>query len=70
VKPETSATRDHKSSMLQDITRGKRTEIDHINGAIVKLGAQYGIETPYNSAIVSIVRARETLGKNKVKYGY
>jgi 2-dehydropantoate 2-reductase len=56
-------TRDHKSSMLQDIMRHKRTEIDHINGAVVKLGAQYGIETPYNSAIVIMVKARETLGK-------
>ncbi len=55
-------TRDHKSSMLQDILRGKRTEIDHINGAIIKLGAEYGIETPFNSAVVSMVKAKESLG--------
>lgn len=60
-------TRDHISSMLQDITRGKRTEIDNINGAIVMIGARYGIETPYNSAMVKMIRARETLG---VKNGY
>jgi 2-dehydropantoate 2-reductase len=55
-------TREHRSSMLQDILRGKRTEIDHINGAVVKLGTELGIETPYNSAIVRIVKAREGLG--------
>ena len=54
-------TREHRSSMLQDIMRGKRTEIDHINGAVVKLGAEQGIETPYNCAIVRIVKAREGL---------
>ena len=55
-------TRDHKSSMLQDILRGKKTEIDYINGAIIRLGAEYGIETPYNSAIVRMVKAKESLG--------
>ena len=48
--------------MLQDILRGKRTEIDYINGAIIGLGAEYGIETPFNSAVVSMVKAKESLG--------
>ena len=60
-------TRDHKSSMLQDILRGKKTEIDYMNGAIVGIGTKYGIETPYNSAVISIVKAKESLGG---KYGY
>ena len=55
-------TRDHRSSMLQDILRGKKTEIDFINGAIVRMGAEYGIGTPYNSAVVSMVKAKESLG--------
>jgi 2-dehydropantoate 2-reductase len=54
-------TRNHRSSMLQDIQRGKKTEIDYINGAIIRLGAEYGIETPYNSAVVSLVKAKESL---------
>jgi len=37
-------TRDHKSSMLQDILHGKKTEIDYINGAIVRLGSEYGLK--------------------------
>jgi 2-dehydropantoate 2-reductase len=48
--------------MLQDILRGKKTEIDYINGAVVRLGAEHGIETPYNSAVVSMVKAKESLG--------
>jgi len=55
-------TRDHRSSMLQDIIRGKRTEIDYINGKVVELGARHGIETPYNSAVVMMVKAKEVLG--------
>jgi 2-dehydropantoate 2-reductase len=54
-------TRDHKSSMLQDIMRGKKTEIDYINGTIVRIGAEHGIETPYNNAVVSMVKAKESL---------
>ena len=59
-------TREHRSSMLQDILRGKRTEIDFINGAVVRLGEEYGIETPNNTALVRIVKAKEGLkaGKN------
>lgn len=55
-------TRDHRSSMLQDILRGKKTEIEFINGAVVRMGAEYGIGTPYNSAVVSMVKAKESLG--------
>jgi 2-dehydropantoate 2-reductase len=55
-------TREHKSSMLQDILRGKKTEIDYINGAVIRLGAKHGIETPYNSAVFRMVKAKESLG--------
>jgi len=55
-------TREHRSSMLQDIVRGKRTEIDYINGKVVELGREYRIPTPYNNAVVKIVRAKEVIG--------
>jgi len=54
-------TREHRSSMLQDILRGKPTEIDHINGAVVRLGRDHGVATPYNSAVVRMVKAKEGL---------
>lgn len=52
-------TAGHRSSMLQDLERGKRTEIDYLNGAIVGLGKRKGIKTPVNETIVRIVKALE-----------
>lgn len=51
------ATANNKSSMLQDIEKGKRTEIDYINGAIVKLGKKLKIKTPVNKTLTAIVKA-------------
>ncbi len=52
-------TRENKSSMLQDIIKGKRTEIDYINGAIVRLGRELNVKTPFNELIYYLVKARE-----------
>jgi 2-dehydropantoate 2-reductase len=48
-----------KGSMLQDIERRRRTEIDVINGAIVEAGARLGIATPYNRAMLCLIKALE-----------
>ena len=45
--------------MVQDIAARRRTEIDHLNGAIVKLGREVGIATPLHQAIVALIKARE-----------
>lgn len=50
-------TSSHRSSMLQDIERGKRTEIDYLNGAIASLGKTVGIKTPVNETITGIIKA-------------
>ena len=50
----------HRSSMLQDVEAGRRTEIDYLNGAVARIGKLRGIATPFNEAITSLVRARET----------
>jgi len=47
------------SSMLQDIRNGKKTEIDYINGAVVKLGQKHKIPTPVNKEIVEKIHAIE-----------
>jgi 2-dehydropantoate 2-reductase len=44
-------------SMLQDIRRGRRTEIDFINGYVVKTARQFGLDAPFNAAIVETVHA-------------
>lgn len=53
------ATAANKSSMLQDILNGKRTEIDMINGAIVREGKMVNIETPVNVVLTNLIRFME-----------
>jgi 2-dehydropantoate 2-reductase len=48
------------SSMLQDLLRKKRTEIDYINGAICVQGDRLGIPTPINKALTLLIKAIET----------
>ncbi len=50
---------DFKASILQDVERGVRTEIDFINGAVVRLGRQYGVPTPVNEALVAGIKGIE-----------
>jgi 2-dehydropantoate 2-reductase len=48
------------SSTAQDLTRGRRSEIDHLNGYIVRMGKSLGIDTPANQALYSIVKLLES----------
>ncbi len=52
-------TAQHKSSMLQDLTAGKRTEIDAINGEVLKLAHKYKVAVPYNQAIYELIKFME-----------
>ena len=54
-----------KSSMLQDLERGRKTEIDFLNGYIVKKGREVGVPTPVNEAVVEMVKEVEA-GKRKL----
>ncbi|MCD6386471.1 2-dehydropantoate 2-reductase [Candidatus Sumerlaeota bacterium] len=53
------ATAAHHPSMLQDIRRGKRTEIDALNGAIVRLGRRFNVETPVNATLTYLIKSLE-----------
>jgi 2-dehydropantoate 2-reductase len=53
------ATAGHRASMLQDLKRGRRTEIDYMNGAVARLGAEHGIATPVNAALTQLVKFLE-----------
>jgi 2-dehydropantoate 2-reductase len=59
TKMVASLTAENRSSMLQDIERGRKTEIDSINGKIVMIGQKHGIETPINSTLVSLIKGIE-----------
>ncbi|MBN2555286.1 MAG: 2-dehydropantoate 2-reductase [Anaerolineales bacterium] len=56
VRSVAEATADNRSSMLQDIDRGAPTEIDAINGAVVRAAEATGLPAPYNRTMWSIVR--------------
>ena len=47
------------SSTGQDLNRGKRTEIDSLNGYIVRRGAELGVPTPVNHALYTLVKLAE-----------
>src|SRR5207245_2826744 len=47
-----------RPSMLQDVMRGRRTEIDHLNGFVVGESRRVGVKTPFNEKVVDLYRAR------------
>ena len=47
------------SSMAQDLARGKRTEIDSLNGYLVRRGAELGVATPVNQTLHALVKLLE-----------
>jgi 2-dehydropantoate 2-reductase len=50
---------DHKASMLQDVEARRPTEIDYLNGGIVRFGRERGVPTPLNEAIQALVKGVE-----------
>jgi 2-dehydropantoate 2-reductase len=57
AKPEVAY--DHKASMLQDVEARRPTEIDYLNGGIVRFGDEHGVPTPLNAAIWALVKGVE-----------
>jgi len=53
-------TAEHKSSTLQDILAQKKTEIDALNGAVIKLAENHQINVPYNLAVYNMVKFLES----------
>lgn len=56
-----------KASMLQDIEKGKLTEVDAINGSVSEFGRKVGCPTPMNDKVVEIIHKIE---KGELKPGY
>lgn len=48
-----------KASMLQDLEKGRKTEVDMINGFVVEQGKKYGIKTPFNDIAVNVIKGIE-----------
>jgi 2-dehydropantoate 2-reductase len=49
---------EHKTSMLQDLERGRPMEIDALLGAVVELGGVTGVKMPISEAVLALVRER------------
>ena len=50
---------DFKTSMLQSLEKGSVTEIDFINGAVVRWGRRCGVPTPVNATLVACIKGIE-----------
>ena len=48
-----------KTSMLQDILAGRKTEVDIFAGEIIKLGKEYSVKTPYNQVLYDLIKIKE-----------
>ena len=57
VKSVSELTYRNRSSMLQDVTKGRRTEVEHINGAIVDLAKKYAVEVPCNKKMLNTIQS-------------
>jgi 2-dehydropantoate 2-reductase len=51
-----------RSSTAQDLARGKPTEIDHLNGLVVRRGEALGIPVPVNRTLWALVKLKEQAG--------
>ena len=49
----------NKPSMQQHIEAGKRTEIDALNGAVLRLAREVGVPVPFNEALTMLIKGRE-----------
>jgi 2-dehydropantoate 2-reductase len=47
---------DHKASMLQDVEARRETEIDFLNGGVVRFGSEHGVPTPLNDAVTALIK--------------
>jgi len=50
---------EHKASMLQDVEARRETEIDYLNGGIVRFGEAHGVPTPLNAALTALIKGVE-----------
>jgi len=53
-------TAGHKSSTLQDIAAGKKSEIDALTGAVLNLADKHSVDVPYNRTIYALIRFIES----------
>ncbi|MBD3292623.1 MAG: 2-dehydropantoate 2-reductase [Armatimonadia bacterium] len=58
-------TAENRSSMLQDLSAGRRTEIDYINGAIAERASERGLDAPLCNLLTTLVKGREEAARDE-----
>ncbi len=56
-----------RSSMWEDLQRGRRTEIDYLQGVITEIANRHGLQVPISRRVVALVKQAEVLGKGSPK---
>ena len=56
LTPTSASGRNWRSSMGQDVTKGRPTEVDYMNGHVVAQGRERSVPTPVSTATVDVVR--------------
>jgi 2-dehydropantoate 2-reductase len=59
LTPTSASSRNWRASMAQDVTKGRSTEIDYMNGFVVAQGRERGVPTPVSAAVVDMVHEVE-----------
>ncbi|MBB4632987.1 2-dehydropantoate 2-reductase [Sphingosinicella soli] len=59
ARQKATVDRHARTSMADDLARGRRTEVDHLNGAVVRLAERLGRKAPVNAKLVELMRAAE-----------
>jgi len=59
LTPTTTSRRNWRASMAQDVTKGRPTEIDYMNGHVVAMGRKHGVPTPVSAAVVDVMHEVE-----------
>jgi 2-dehydropantoate 2-reductase len=63
VSSVASRTSMNASSMLQDVLKGKKTEVDSINGYILRLAGKHSIPVPVNETLYALIKTLENDGR-------
>jgi 2-dehydropantoate 2-reductase len=52
-----------RSSMWEDLQRGRRTEVDYFQGVVTEIAERRGLDVPLSRRVVELIRKAETAGK-------
>ncbi|HMR80341.1 MAG TPA: ketopantoate reductase C-terminal domain-containing protein, partial [Polyangiaceae bacterium] len=67
ARAQLGANPEARSSMWEDLNRGRKTEVEFLNGEIVRLAEQCGVSAPLNQRMVALIHRAEAAGSGSPK---